>query len=227
MSWSADDISAWLNDALAFWNLYGLPLLLMLAAIAWFWRRDEADRDDRRVAIRRLGLSHYGLALWGLITIAAEVWEAHASGQGIYPSNPVTGLYGSVIATLLDVPIGFGLRRLWRAARWAALAPAIVRVAFGVWATSWIWTYGATFDPADWPTFTAARLLPVFAMILLLWPGTGRVFRGSEPAVSSRIDMLFALVALLFLSVLGSVVVTDAADRLIRAVVEGWESVPT
>jgi hypothetical protein len=220
MSWSTDDVNEAFNTALSAWNLYGLPLLLAAVAVgSWRARKADPARDDRRLAVRRLGLAHYALALWGLTTIVAEVWEAHASGQGIFPSNPVTGLYGSAVAVAVDVPVGFGLRRLWRVARWAALVPAAVRLAFGAWATSWIWRFGAPFEPSEWPLY-ATRVLPAFALALLLWPGTGRVFRGETPAGPGRLDAAFALVARLFLVVLGSVVVTDAADHTVRAVAE-------
>ena len=224
MSWTAESVDELINWAVGLWNLIGLPALLAgVVVVALVGLRRGGDRSwaDRRHLVRILGLIHYGFALWSLTVVVAEVWAYRT--MGVFPTNPATGLHGSLLAITLDVPIGLGLRRYWRLARWAAILLAGLRMAIAGMVVWYIGKFGVVFDVYEWPRFAVARVLPLFMLGVLLLPGTARLFRGAgrenETAPGSR-DLALALLARLFLIMLGSVVLTDALDWALRTLVE-------
>jgi hypothetical protein len=219
--WPPETLDDALVTAIAAWNLFGLPALLMAVATGTLVAAKRAKIgsalgpawSDRRRVVRQFGWIHIGLALWGLTTVVDELWTYRT--MGIFPSNPVTGLFGSLLGILVDVPIGLGLLALRRWARWAAVVLAAVRVWIAWWVVSWIWKFGAALDPTEWPRTAVGRVLPVFLLFVLLLPGTARAVKHAEPP-AGRLDGVVALATRLFLVVLGSVVVTDAIDWVAR-----------
>jgi hypothetical protein len=213
--------------AVELWNLFGLPVLLVGVIVGTIVvaRRHGASGapswSDRRRVVRQIGLIHIGLALWGLTTVVDELGAYRT--MGIFPSNPVTGLYGSVLGIMVDVPVGLGLLGLRRWARWAAVVLAAVRVGLAGLLTSWIWQFGASLDPTEWPRVAVARALPLFLLFVLLTPGAARAMKHVGPMANltpGRFDGAIAMATRLFLIVLGSVVVTDAVTWAIRSAAE-------
>jgi hypothetical protein len=194
--------------AVAAWNIYILPVIL--AVVVGVVARRGGGRAG---VVRRVGLAHLGLALGSALRVAEELWAYRL--MGIFPENPVTGLPGSVLALLCDVPVGLGLLALRPWARGAGLALAAFRTALAGYVLAWSWGYGASFDWTEWPRLAVARALPPFALLVLLRPVRGRDGAGPGPA-----SAWVAAVALGFLVVLGSAVVTDAVDFALRVIAE-------
>jgi hypothetical protein len=221
-----------LDDALALsvsaWNLIGVPTMLLAVLVGTLvasqrraGKPDPAPaRSDRRRVVRLIGLCHVGLALWCLTTVTGELWAYRT--MGIFPSNPVTGLPGSLVAMAVDVPVGVGLCFLWRWARWGAVVLAAIRVAFAVIAIRYVWVHGAVVDWAEWPRFVVARAMPFFFLVVLLLPGTAQAVDTPKSTVlePQRGDLLTLVMTRLFAVLLGSVVATDVLDWAIRTVVE-------
>lgn len=218
MTWSPEAVGeAWVR-AVALWNVAGLPALLIAAAAATLTRR-RADWADRRRVVRQLGLMHYGLAAWSLTTVVDEFWASRAQG---FAGTNVVAVVPALVSVLVDPPLGFGLRRFRRAARWAAVAFGTLRWTLVVWLTAIGRQFGASLDWTEWPRLAAGRALPAFVLVALLLPATGRAFaaRGDEPAPGPEpgpVDRAVALASRLFLVVLGSAVATDALDWAVRA----------
>ena len=174
MRWTAESVDELINWAVGLWNLLGVPALLACVVIIGLRRGGDRSWADRRHVVRLLGLMHYGFALWSLTVVVAEVWAYRT--MGVFPSNPATGLHGSLLTIALDVPIGLGLRRYWRIARWAAVVLAGLRLVIAGMVVWYIGKFGVVFDMYEWPRFAVARVLPLFMLVVLLLPGTARVF---------------------------------------------------
>jgi hypothetical protein len=228
MTWSPEAVDAALVQGVALWNVYALPAVLAAVAVVSLVRGrgggvgDARPWADPRRVVRRVGLMHYGLALWSLTTVASELWAARA--MGVLPSNPVTGLFGSTLALLIDAPLGAGLRGFWRGARWGAVVVAAFRTVVAAWVTAFSRQFGAVVDLDEWPRYAVARALPPFLLFVLLLPSTARAFRSRDATPPAPAPGPFgaavALISRLFLVVVASVVVTDAVDAAARAAVE-------
>lgn len=195
-------------NAVAAWNLYGLPALLLLTA-AIGWRRGSPSRT-----VRRLGLFHLGLAAWSATRALDESLAYRV--MGIFPSNPITGLFGSLLAVACDLPVGIGLLRLSRRARWPAAALALFRMILAILVARWAWVHGAAVDPTEWPRHALTYLGPLVGLAVLTAPGTAGAFRGDDRP-SGRWGGAVGLASLLAVAILGSVVATDALDLGLRA----------
>ena len=214
-------------EAVAAWDVFGLPALVaaVVFAVAWLHRGREGE-GGRLVAVRRLGVIHLGLAVWSVVRVVEEV-RAHRV-MGIYPSNPVSGLPGSLLAVAVDVPVGLALWRLWSWGRGAGLSVEGFRTVLAVAVAAWSVQYGAAFAASDWPHQALTKALPAFALATLSLPATRRAFRARHssevqpPAPTPLRSEALALAALGFLVVVGSVVVTDALDVAARA----WAETP-
>lgn len=208
-------------EGVAAWNTFGLPPLLVALAV-WRWRSEGSLGALARGA-GRLGLIHLGLAAWSLTRVVDELWAYRA--MGILPSNPLTGLAGSLLAISLDLPLGLGLWNLRRWSRRLGLAVTVGRVAIGAFVLRWTWNHGAVVDLTEWPRLALSYGLPLLGLVALAWPGMAGVFRGErEEGSDSRGAKALAVTSLLALVVLGSVVLTDAADWALRAGTSDLES---
>jgi hypothetical protein len=219
------DTSLWEGfvQGVAAWNVFVLPVLLLAVAIARA-RAERAPGALRRVG-RRLGLIHLGLAAWSLTRVVDELWAYRS--MGIFPSNPLTGFAGSLLAIALDLPVGLGLRALRPWARRAALLLATFRLALTALVLFWTWSHGAVVDLTEWPRQALSVALPPFSLAALLWPGMKTIFHDHEAVDRpSRYSWIFSLVASLFLIALGTIVAADAVDWLLRAVSELAEGNP-
>ena len=204
----------WLVSA---WNCLGLPALLAVCGILLLRREDRAAWADRRRSVRVIGLIHYGLALWSILAVGSALWAARA--MEAVAAQVILGEVAPALPIAFDVPLGFGLRRLNRWARWAALPVWLLRTVFAAWLVSLAWRYGAVFDVTEWPSAFAARVMPLIVLAVLLLPGTGRALRKDpeEGTTPGKTDVVAALVVRGMLVVLGSVVLTDLIDFLVRA----------
>ena len=203
------------------WNVFGLPALLMVVA-AWSWRSNLVH-GGRGATVRRLGLVHYGLALWTAAWLAGEL-RSYA-GQGGFPANPwVTALPWVSFGAACDLAVGFGLRGLRRGARPAAVALALWRTALDILVTAVAMQHGATIDWTEWPRLAVSYVLAPFLLVVLLLPRTARAFRErdipTDPPPTP--DTALGLVARLMAVVVGSVALTDALDTALRFLADRW-----
>jgi hypothetical protein len=112
----------------AWWNLYGLPALLVVVTVVVVVlgrRHARAAKGARPVvdgtlAVRRIGLIHYCLALRAAIFLVQELLTMRTMG---IPESPVI-LIPSVIGVVINPLLGLGLRRRppRRRTRWLAIA---------------------------------------------------------------------------------------------------------
>jgi hypothetical protein len=187
------------------------------------------------LAVRRIGLIHYGLALRALIFLVQELLTMRTMG---IPESPVI-LIPSVIGVVINPLLGLGLRRRpprsWT--RWCAIAWYTFLSFLAIYATYWLWRNKAAVDPARWPDNLVWLGLPVFLWVVMLLPRTGRAFgaKADTGSTTNPSDQELAsgpgspgwpwvsLSALLFLIVLSSTVAVEAVDWVHRLVTEPGE----
>jgi hypothetical protein len=219
------------------WNLYGLPALLAVVAVVVVVvlarRHARAAKiaglvDDGTLAVRRLGLIHYGLALRAGIFLVQELLTMRTMG---IPESLVT-LVLSAVAVVINPLLGFGLRRRpprTRTRRWA-IAWYTFSSLIASYTTYWLWQYHAAVDLARWPDNLVSLGLPVFLWVVMLLPRTRRAFAPATESTnpSDREPSLpgwpwLSLPALLILIVLSSTVAVDAVDWAFRMATEPGE----
>jgi hypothetical protein len=225
----------------AWWNLYALPALLMVAAIAILVRRRAGERpnfsEDFGRSIRRIGLIHCVLALHSLISLVQEVLTIRTMG---IPGSHV-GLVGSTISTLVNPALALGLLRWHQAARRLAIGWYVFLSMIAVIVVHWMYRYGVDVDPATWPVQLASKVMPFFLLSIMLLPRTKRLFakgarskhlsqpgdgEGSLPLAPARAGWpVVSVLTLLFLLVVCSNLVVDMADWVYRLTFEA-EAVP-
>ncbi len=224
------------------WNLYGLPLVLVavvVAAIVVARRHERVSRvADGALAILRLSWIHYALAVRAAILLAQELLSLRIMG---IPESPII-LIGSAIAVVINPLVGFGLgRRLpRRRARWSAIVWYTLLVFIAAYTAYWMWKFGAVVDPARWPDHAVSLVLPCFLWIAMFLPRVRRVFTarvkvepdgladGAEtgsPNSSPAPECWpwVSLLTLLFLMIVCSTVVVEAADWIHRIATEPGE----
>jgi hypothetical protein len=182
-----------------YWNLFGLPVVLVAATV---WRA----RGEHRSVARDLGWIFIGMACWSLIWLGQALWAAR--GMGFVAAHLVLDLLVPLISAMVNLPIGFGLLRLNRWARWVAIPWCALRAAFGIYTASLV-RYGSTLDWTEWPRLFVEHALPAAVFLLLLLPG--------PPIEQSRFHQAIALLTRWLLVIVGSVVVLDALDFSARA----------
>jgi hypothetical protein len=192
-----------------YWNLFGLPSLLIALMI---WRA----RKPRGPVARELGWLFIGMACWSLVWLGQGLWASR--GMGFVAAHLALDLLLPLISVVVNLPIGLGLLRRNRWARWAAIPWIALRAGFGIWAASWV-RYGATLDWTEWPRLVVEHVLPAWVLIVLLLPSTARALRReAEPSPS-------VLLPRWLLVILGSVVVLDALDLSVRVLTD-WLYTP-
>ena len=207
---------ATLDDALLaiawYWNLFGLPILLITASARRAW-------SVRRTIAHDLGWIHIGLAYCSLIWLCQALWASR--GMEFVAAHFALDVLLPLISVLVNLPIGFGLLRLNRWARRVAIPCIALRAAFGIWTASWV-RYGATLDWTEWPGLVVDHVLPAWVLLVLLLPGTARAFqREAEPSIKpSRFDAVLAFPTHWLLVILGSVAVLDSLDLSARVLAD-------
>jgi hypothetical protein len=213
----------------AWWNLYGLPVLLVVVAIAvlirsWSRPGKTAWRDDS-LTVRRIGLIHCALAIQSLILLAQELLTMRTMG---IPGSHI-GLIGGVISTVVNPALVIGLLRRWPLTRRLAIAWYVIRSLLAILVIAWRWYYQVAFEPATWPELAVSRTMPLFLLVVMLLPRIKRVFvngtraepvnnepsdpEGATPLAEAPIGWpVVSLPTLLFLIVVCSNLVVDAAD---------------
>jgi hypothetical protein len=225
---------------IAWWNLYGLPVLLIVFALVVAirrWNRPAAGSkqepsDDNRAlsprwrlkAIRTIALIHLGLAVRAGIGLVQELLTLRA--QGIPQSFPVTGIVIPAAEVMANLAIGHGLWRLRSWGRRAAIVWDALAAFITALVTVWQWKYRATVRLDQWPDYLVADVLPWFLLVVMLLPGTGSLFKlrrdvlqpgkvASPGPGQRRLSFLWLLAVLLLIIVISTLLV-DAADWLVR-----------
>ncbi len=184
--------------------------------------------DDGTLAVRRLGLIHYGLALRAGIFLVQELLTMRIMG---IPESLVT-LISSAVGVVINPLLGLGLRRRpprKRTRRWAIAWYSFSSLIAG-YTTYWLWHYHAAVDLARWPDNLISLGLPVFLWVVMLLPRIRGAFASAVESTkpSDREPSLpgwpwLSLPALLLLIVLSSTVAVDAVDWAFRMAIEPGE----
>ena len=89
----------------AWWNLYGLPVLLVVVAIAVLIRSRSrpatTPRQDSSRIVRRIGLIHCALAIQALIFLVQELLTMRTMGIPESFISPIAGLIDTVVNPVL------------------------------------------------------------------------------------------------------------------------------
>jgi hypothetical protein len=219
------------------WNLYGLPVLLALVAIAVLIRSrsrpaTSTGQDSSRI-VRRFGLIHCALAMQALIFLVQALLTMRTMGIPESFVSPVAGLIDTVVNPVLAI----GLLRRRSLTRRLAIVWYAIRSLLGILIIAWRWYYQVPFDPATWPELAVSRIMPLFLFVVMLLPRIKRVVvKGIKPeppnANTSDGELasplteapicwpVVSLATLLFLIVACSNLVVDAADWGYRLVFE-------
>jgi hypothetical protein len=218
----------------AWWNLYGLPVLLLAVVVVVLGRRRArsakvaAPVTDGTLAVRRIGLIHYGLAVRAAIFLVQELLIMRTMG---IPGSLVI-LIPSAIGVVINPLLGLGLRRRppRRRTRWLATAWYTFLSVIAIYTTYWFWQFNPSIDPARWPDDLVWLGLPVFLWVVMRLPRIGRAFAAKpestgdlsdgEPAPAPRGWPWISLPVLLFLIVLSSTVAVEAVDWVHRLATE-------
>jgi hypothetical protein len=207
----------------SWWNLYGLPVLLILVGLGLVaWRRKRQGISSRDfVAVRTMALVYLGLGLRAAVGLAQELLTLRA--QGIPQSNPVTGMILPVVAVVVSLAIGHGL---WRLRPWAhrvAIIWNVLAAATSALVTAWQWRYRAVVRPDQWPDYLVSAAVPWLLLVILLLPSVRAVFR-EPPALevdshstSAPRPTLVSIALLLLLLVVASTLAVDALDWTMRS----------
>jgi hypothetical protein len=233
-----DDSIEWdFVNVVARWNLYGLPVLLVVVAIAALIRSlsrpGTNDWGDSSRIVRRIGLIHCALAVQALMFLAQELLTMRTMG---IPESHI-GLAGGLISTVLNPVLAIGLLRRWSLVRRLAIAWYAILSLLAVLVIAWRLYYQVAFDPATWPELAVSRIMPLFLFVVMLLPRIKRVFvkgarmglltaeQGNPERASAIAEApigwpVVSLPTVLFLIVVCSNVVVDAADWVYRVVLE-------
>jgi len=225
----------------AWWNLYGLPALLVVVAIAIVVRRRSGPASifgEHRVrSIRRIGLIHCALGLHALVSLVQELLTFRTMG---IPGSHV-GFVGSAISTLVNPALALGLARRRQAARRFAIGWYVILSLIAIVVVAWMFRYGVDVDPATWPVQVASKVMPFFLLLVMILPSTKRLFaksaqsklagqpgNGEDSLPITRAPAswpVVSLVTVLFLIVVCSNLAVDMVDWGYRLIFES-EAIP-
>ena len=231
---------------IAWWNLYGLPaLLVVLALILAIRQRNRVVADTGREpseksqahdslgrlkVIRTIALIHLGLAVR---RDRARPGAVDLALQGIPQSFPVTGIVIPAAALMVNLVIGHGLWRLQSWGRWAAIVWDALAAIIMALVMVWQWKFHVAVRPDQWPDYLVADVLPWYLLVVMLLPGTRSLFEQAGEVLSSarkalpgtglrRLSWLW-LLAVLLLIIVCSTLLVDATDWLVRLLSEPVE----
>jgi hypothetical protein len=220
----------------AWWNLYGLPVVLVVVAVAVVLGRRSGPTTslwrDRSRSIRRIGLIHGVLALHSMVSLVQELLTARTMG---IPGSHVA-FVGSTISALVNPALALGLLRWRQIARRCAIGWYAILSLIAILVVAWMYRYGVDVDPATWPVQLVSKIMPFFLLLVMLLPPTKRLFakdirsklvgQSGDDQVSLLLTHapagwpVVSLLTLLFLIVVCSNLVVDLADWGYRAVFE-------
>jgi hypothetical protein len=221
----------------AWWNLYVLPMLLIVVAIVVVLRSRSrpatTSRLDGSRTVCRIGLIHFGLGLQALISLVQELLIVRTMG---IPESHIR-LVGVMIGAVVNALLGIGILCRRRVARRFAIAWYAILSLIAILAVAWLRYYRVAIDPASWPEQLISKVMPFFLLVVMLLPRTKRAFVKRAPSKpllgeSSNTDEALAqppapagwpvasLLTVLFLIVVISNLVVDAADWGYRLVCE-------
>jgi hypothetical protein len=243
MADGSDSIQWDVVDLNASWNLFGLPvLLLIVAVIVWIHHRSRpqttAGFDSPWAVVRYIGLIHCGLAIQSMIALAQEVLAIRALGN---PQSHAT-FVGAIIGSVVNPLLGLGILCRRPLYRWLAIAWYAILSLLAILVVAWLSYYHVAFDAASWPEQLISKVRPFILLVVMLLPRTKYVFarraRGAPSSAGSNgVEGALAqpqapagrpvvsLVTLLLLIVVCSNLVMDAVDWGYRLITEA-EPVP-
>ncbi len=172
-----DDTIEWdFITLVAWWNLYGLPVLLALVAIAALIRSRSrpatTDGQDGSQIVRRIGLIHCALAIQALIFLVQALLTMRTMGIPESFVSPIAGLIDTVVNPVLAI----GLLRRRSSSRRLAIVWYAIRSLLGILIIAWRWYYQVPFDLATWPELAVSRIMPLVLFVIMLLPWIKRVF---------------------------------------------------
>jgi hypothetical protein len=233
MEWDFATLVAW-------WNLYGLPvLLLVVGAVAWLGERARRAAPDGSLrTVGRIGLIHCGLAVWGLIALSQELLAIRATGNPQSHPSLVVAVFGSVVNPLLAL----GILRRRRGARRFAIVWYVFLSILAIVVSVWLSYYHVAVDAATWPQHLTSKFMPFVLLVVMFMPRIKRVFARPARAATSGPESsglevapalppdsagasVLSVIVLLLLVVVCSNLVVDAADWGYRVVTEP-EAIP-
>ncbi len=239
-----DDATAWdFLTLVSWWNLCGLPLVLVGAAALVFvgpfsggWRAKSDWRLDGMRIVRLVSFIHIGLALRASIALVQELLTLRE--MGVAESFP--NLILAVLGVLVNPPLALGLWRRRPAAWWLAILWYAFLSVVQVIVIRWLVEYHVKFERIWWPSYAAGRVLPFCLLVVMFLPRTRRAFATKakpdataaprEEAIAGLDSLtpqkgrsaprwsLVSALTLLFLIVVVSTLALDAADWIDRLV---------
>jgi hypothetical protein len=154
----------------AWWNLYGLPILLVVVAIGVLIRARSRPAtttgQDSSLIVCRIALIHCALAIQALIFLVQALLTMRTMGIPESFVSPIAGLIDTVVNPVLAIGL---FRRRSRARRLAIFWYAL-RSLLGILIVAWRWYYQVAFDPATWPELAVSRIMPLFLFVVVLLP---------------------------------------------------------
>jgi hypothetical protein len=216
----------------AWWNLYGLPLLLAAVAVvvvarSW-WTNGVTSAGDGARAVTFCGCIHFAWALRALIQLVQELLTFRE--MGIPQSFPVVGVIAPAVALLVDPILGLGLWRHRPSARWCAIAWYLYWSLIAIYVGYWMWRHHVPIDPAAWPDYVVSKGLTLCLLAVMFVPRVRQVFVTKTPTdgdtsnagpasarpSSHRAWPVVSLPTLLFLIIVLSTLTVDATDWAVR-----------
>jgi hypothetical protein len=223
------------------WNLYALPVLLLGTGVFIFVKNralpalnpDVVDLDGRRL-VSILALIHLSVSLHGAIRLVQELLTMRVMGVTESFANFIVELVSVIVNPLLAI----GFWRAGRVARYGAIAWYVFLSVIAVLVARWYWRYHVPVEARTWPNHLAARVMPLFLLVVMFVPRVKQVFaRGKSGLLPSdehtadaptlaqvRRWSVVSLVALLFLIIVVSNLAVDTADWIERSVAEWTQS---
>jgi hypothetical protein len=216
---------------IGWWNLYGLPVLLVVVALALLIRRrtrpagDDAQQTSPvLLTVRAISLVHVVIALRAGLSLVQELLTLRA--QGIPQSFPITGIVIPAITMIVGLAIGHGL---WHVRPWGRRAAigwsALMAIVTGLVAL-WQWRFHAAVTLEQWPDYVVADALPWFLLAVMLLPAIRWLFQLPRARSAGVRDVagppwpLIEGLCVLLLLVAVSTLLVDATDWLVRALTE-------
>jgi hypothetical protein len=172
-----DDAIEWdFLTVVDWWNLYGLPVLLVIVTFAVLLRSRNrpaatASRDGSKTVLL-IGLIHCVLALQALISLVQELLTIRTMGIPQSFVTPVGALFSSLVNPILAI----GLLRhiLW--ARRFAIAWYAFLLLIAIMVVVWLCYYHVGITITSWPEQLISKILPAVLLVVMLLPRIKRVF---------------------------------------------------
>jgi hypothetical protein len=172
------------------WNLYALPVLLAVVAVALTIRARARSRRaasawcDGSRTVLLVGLIHLALALGAWISLAQELRSVFATGNAESHFSLVSAFIRSLVYPILA--IGLVRRRPW--ARRLAIAWNAFLALLAVLVVAWLYYYRVGIDIAAWPEQVVPKIRPFFLVVVMFMPNIKKVFAAHAKGVVPKVQ---------------------------------------